>query len=321
MKLSIITINRNNAAGLARTLESTFGAQPGFDDWEQIVVDGASSDGSFAVLDKWKDDPHLGWHVSEPDTGIYNAMNKAAVHARGDYLLFLNSGDVLLHDSLAKVFSEEWKTDLAYGDIVVERNGQPILTRIVETPEEIVPAYFLFQTLPHQATLISRRLLLRQGGYDESLRIVADVKFFFNCILDRPSVSLRKIPFAFSAFDTDGISSSPERQMELRTEWESIVAPVFGRFAAHRAQFPPINQPWIRRDVAEHAMQDAELSNALRRSSTAVSALWSIPPLRFALRLVGRAASFFRQIFLRLGQSFRHPASAHGRPLPPKSTP
>lgn len=321
MKLSIITITRNNATGLARTLASTFGAQPGFNDWEQIVVDGASTDGSLALLDKWKDNPHLGWHVSEPDTGIYNAMNKGAAHARGDYLLFLNSGDELLHDSLAKVFSEEWKADLAYGDIVVSQNGMPVRTRIVETPEEIVPAYFLFQTLPHQATLISRRLHLQQGGYDESLRIVADVKFFFNCILERPAVSIRKIPFAFSAFDQNGISSSPGRQTELRTEWASIVAPVFGRFAAQRAQFPPTNQPWIRRDVAERAMQDAELSNALRRSSTAVSALWGIPPLRFAIRTIGRTASLLRRCILRFRQSPQPTSPALVTPLPPESTP
>ncbi len=77
-------------------LESTFDNQSGFDDWEQIVVDGASTDGSFTVLDTWKNNQHLGWHVSEPEMGIYNAINKGAAHALRDYLLFLNMGDELL---------------------------------------------------------------------------------------------------------------------------------------------------------------------------------------------------------------------------------
>ena len=91
MKISIITINLNNVSGLENTLSSVR-AQT-FRDFEQIVVDGGSSDGSVDVI-RANSDWIAQW-ISEPDSGIYNAMNKGVRMASGDYLLFLNSGDCL----------------------------------------------------------------------------------------------------------------------------------------------------------------------------------------------------------------------------------
>ena len=102
MKLSIITINRNNAAGLEKTLQSV--AAQTFKEFEYIVVDGASTDGSVEVIKKYESKfAHLKW-VSEPDKGIYNAMNKGIKVAKGEYLLFLNSGDWLCNESIIQDF-------------------------------------------------------------------------------------------------------------------------------------------------------------------------------------------------------------------------
>ena len=97
MKLSIITINRNNAEGLRKTMESVLSQT--YRDMEYIVVDGASTDQSVNVIkecvNQLKNEDRrmkLDW-MSEPDTGIYNAMNKGIKKATGEYLLFLNSGD------------------------------------------------------------------------------------------------------------------------------------------------------------------------------------------------------------------------------------
>lgn len=319
MKLSIVTINRNNADGLRRTLESTFAGQPGFDDWEQIVVDGASTDGSLAVLDKWNDNPHLGWHVSEPDTGLYNAMNKGAAHARGEYLLFLNSGDVLLPDSLRMVFKEPFNADLVVSNMTMNRNG-------IETPyfphapDRIDPIYFLFRTLPHQGTLISRKLHESLGGYNERFCIAADLDFFFRCFTTGTPV-LKWIPSSFSMFFDDGVSNRPESRITIHKEWAAILEPYFGKDTAARAGFQLEGRRWIREDVATKAICDPELADALRRSSTVVSALWGIPPIRFSIRTIGRIASFFRRILLCLRQPFRNPSPAPKPSLPPESTP
>ncbi len=89
MKLSIITINKNNAYGLRKTIQSVINQT--YSNIEYIIIDGASTDGSIDVIKKFED--KIDWWASEPDTGIYNAMNKGIKIATGDYCQFLNSGD------------------------------------------------------------------------------------------------------------------------------------------------------------------------------------------------------------------------------------
>jgi len=295
VKLTIVTINRNNAAGLARTLESTFAAQSGFDDWEQVVVDGASTDGSFAALDKWKDDPHLGWHVSEPDAGIYNAMNKGAAHARGDYLLFLNSGDELLPGVLEKVFAVETSADLLYGNLLLHQGEHDNLWRVDEPEDVVRPAYFLFRTPPHQSTFIARHLHERFGGYDESMKICADRDFLFRCVT-QAHPKLWQVPYTISRFEWGGASNAPKNEERKRQEWERMLKPVFGSFIAHRAAFPPEGRRWIRVSVAESAKRDAALADCLRRTSSAVFRLWRFAPTRWLLKAGGGAASFAKRL-------------------------
>ena len=95
-KLSIITVNLNNCIGLQKTFDSLF--EQIFKDFEQIVIDGGSTDGSRELIETNVD--KISYWVSEKDSGIYNAMNKGIIKATGDYLLFLNSGDHLLHKNI-----------------------------------------------------------------------------------------------------------------------------------------------------------------------------------------------------------------------------
>ena len=87
--ISVVTINRNNAEGLRHTLSSV--AEQSFANYEHLVIDGESNDNSTSVIAEFRG--RLAYSVSEPDTGIYNAMNKGILRAQGRYLLFLNSGD------------------------------------------------------------------------------------------------------------------------------------------------------------------------------------------------------------------------------------
>ena len=94
-QLSIITINRNDAQGLEKTLESIWKKQS-FKDFEHIIIDGASTDNSINIIKKYAS--HLSYWVSEPDKGIYNAMNKGIIKAKGNYLLFLNAKVSIFED-------------------------------------------------------------------------------------------------------------------------------------------------------------------------------------------------------------------------------
>lgn len=227
-RLSIITICYNNADDLRKTLWSTLHEQYGFDDFEQIVVDGGSQDGTARVLEEYKD--RLGWYCSEPDRGIYDAMNKGAEHARGEYLLFLNSGDVLLTDMLKEVMGNPFSEDLVYSDIYF-RTGDCLSVNIAPSMDEMTPGWFLFNSLPHQATFIRRDLHNRIGGYDASMKISAAPKFIFKALFEL-HCSYRKLDFAFSVFDRSGISSQPRMLRPKLNEWMDFLSPYFGKRVA-----------------------------------------------------------------------------------------
>ena len=89
MRLSIITINYNNREGLRKTIESVVNQT--YRNFEYIIIDGGSTDGSVEVVKEYAD--RISYWVSEPDNGIYNAMNKGVLAANGKYIQFLNSGD------------------------------------------------------------------------------------------------------------------------------------------------------------------------------------------------------------------------------------
>ena len=225
MKLSIITINRNNAGGLLRTLESTLEGQPGFQDWEQIVVDGASTDKSGSVIDRFRGHPRIGGMVSEPDSGIYNAMNKGAGMAKGDFFLFLNSGDVLVTNVLERVFSYPWNEDIAYGDLFLGQNPGARLRRYPDG-QEVKPHYFLHSYLPHPASFISSRTFFAAGGYDERYRIAGDTAFFISAA--SIGASFVHLPFPVSRFDMSGISNKKQHRMIQLEERKMYLEPLFG---------------------------------------------------------------------------------------------
>ena len=97
-KLSIITINLNNAQGLEKTIKSVVSQT--YSDYEYIIIDGASTDGSVDVIQEYRN--KITYWVSEPDTGIYNAMNKGILKATGEYCQFLNSGDILVDNNVTE---------------------------------------------------------------------------------------------------------------------------------------------------------------------------------------------------------------------------
>ena len=102
-KISIITVNYNDREGLKKTIESVINQT--WQDFEFIIIDGGSTDGSREVIEQYKD--KIDYWISEPDKGIYNAMNKGIKAASGEFLLFLNSGDRLIDKNITeKVISK-----------------------------------------------------------------------------------------------------------------------------------------------------------------------------------------------------------------------
>lgn len=178
MKYSIITINYNNCNGLKKTIESVI--TQSYEDFEFIVIDGGSTDGSREILEQYSN--RINYWVSEPDKGIYNAMNKGIRQAKGDYLNFLNSGDAFYDSNvLATVYKELGDYDIIIGKEFHQdpKTGESATTFL---PARLSMATFVVSYLPHQSGFI-KRSLFDDSLYDENLRIVGDWKFYMQQIV------------------------------------------------------------------------------------------------------------------------------------------
>lgn len=168
MKVSIITIAYNNLDGLRQTYESI--RRQTYRDYEWIVIDGGSSDGTKQFLEEH--DAELAFWCSEPDKGVYNAQNKGTQHATGEYSIYMNSGDSFYADDvLEKLFQQESDADIIYGNwMLVFEDGK---TRLRVAPEVIDLAFLYEDNICHQAMLI-RTEAVKNRPYDEAFRIYAD---------------------------------------------------------------------------------------------------------------------------------------------------
>ena len=205
MKISIVTVNYNDAIGLEGTIRSVIDQKNA--DYEYIVIDGGSTDGSVGIIKKYAD--KVDYWVSEGDRGIYHAMNKGVAQAHGDYCLFLNSGDSFYDDSVLNHIQElGCDVDIIVGK-VVSKNGH---SQLFLPPSREISLYYLFSgTVPHQGAFI-RTDLLRRIPYDENLKIVSDWKFFLEAIILN-NCTVRYVDENIAEFDTTGVSTSNPDKM------------------------------------------------------------------------------------------------------------
>lgn len=214
MKLSIITINRNNDAGLRRTIESV--VSQSYTDFEYIIIDGASKDGSVEVIKEYSH--KITYWVSEPDTGIYNAMNKGIKVAKGEYCLFLNSGDYLVNNEIIKkIFLEKHKADIICGYVGGFKNNQLIN---LYPPEKYTFRFMYGHNIPHQAEFICRTLLLKSNLYNENFLVLSDYEFNIKALL--AGAVFKNIQLQVSVVDFDGISSDDKNNHLFFSEGNSI---------------------------------------------------------------------------------------------------
>lgn len=206
-KFSVITINYNNADGLRATMESVLNQT--CRDLEYIVIDGGSTDGSVEVTRSYAD--RLSYWVSEPDKGVYHAMNKGIAQAQGEYLNFMNSGDCFHSlQVLEQVTGELQECDILLGrycnretgEVKAVRRGEMTLLALLKEP-------FNHQSMFYRRTLFASRL------YDETLRIQSDFKFnLLSIVFDGCRVAFTDAVVA--DYDFNGISSNAELVREER---------------------------------------------------------------------------------------------------------
>ncbi|HOI27959.1 MAG TPA: glycosyltransferase family 2 protein [Paludibacteraceae bacterium] len=215
MKLSIITINRNNLDGLRKTVESVLSQT--WKEFEYIVIDGASTDGSAEYLASQSE--HFTYWVSELDNGIYNAMNKGILKAHGDYLFFLNSGDYLVNEYVLETVSPMlFDSDIIQGSEYRGSVSPEKLTRGYAHSDisflEVYKGLFL-----HQASFFHRSLFDEYGLYDESYAVNGDTAFYLKT-LGYGNASFKYIDVPVSVFVLGGISDVElnEKAKKIRAE-------------------------------------------------------------------------------------------------------
>lgn len=238
MILTIITINWNNAAGLEKTMKSVLGQV--CTDFEYVVVDGASDDGSVDIIETYagKFGERLKW-ISEKDKGIYNAMNKGIGMASGEYVEFLNSGDCLaapdVTEKMLNKLRDKGFPSILYGNMLKDMpDGR--LTRDRSFAGSQITLLGMYKgCLNHSPAYIKKTLFTKYGGYDESLRICSDWKWYMEAIILGEEVP-QYADIDVSVFDMTGISETNKELLnEERSKLlsEMIPAAVLSDYHSH----------------------------------------------------------------------------------------
>ncbi len=203
IKISVVTVCRNAESCIRETIESIL--QQDYRQYEYIIIDGASGDHTLEIADGFSkrfQDKKIGYRiVSEPDKGIYDAMNKSLNYAKGEWIFFLNAGDTFFNETvLSRLFHENYdEFDVVYGNVVLYENNHYKLT-YVGTMEELRDK----SPICHQGVIVKTDLL-RQYRFCVKYRLAADYDLLLRFYQD--GKKFKKIDLIFSVFPLGGLSS------------------------------------------------------------------------------------------------------------------
>ncbi len=240
MKLSIITVNLNNKDGLEKTIRSIISQTS--KEFEWLVIDGGSTDGSKELIEENKN--YITYWVSEPDKGIYDAMNKGIEKSSGDYLLFINSGDYLCSNNIVeKIVNDKnfGKYDIMTGHTFFSLNGR--INYKQKSPKYVSVKYFIKTSLCHPSTIIRSSHLKKNGGYNTKYKIISDFIFFYEELIIK-NASYKSFNFVISVFDLSGISST-NKSLNIKERDEFL----------HKKIPPEIMHDYLKKDLGNTRLE------------------------------------------------------------------
>ncbi len=212
--ISVITVCYNSAATLERALQSV--ADQDWSRIEHIVIDGASIDGSSAVIERFR--PRLAQVVSEPDDGIYDAMNKGLERANGDIVCFLNADDQYAHPQvLSRVAKQmrELDLDALLGDVGFFREKEPMRMVRRYRSNRFRPSRLAWGWMPaHPALFLSRAVVHRVGRFKTDYRIAGDFEFVIR-VFHGQALRYRHLSEVLVHMQTGGVSTNGWRSKIL----------------------------------------------------------------------------------------------------------
>lgn len=227
--LSVITVVYNNVSHIERTLLSVLNQT--YSHIEYIVIDGASTDGTIQVIENYKD--RIAKLISEPDKGIYDAMNKGLTYATGEYVLFMNSGDEFYApETVATVFSTAHNADIYYGETeMINDKGESLGQRRHKAPEKFTWRSFKYgMSVSHQAIYIKRSLV---EAYDPRYQLSADIDWIIRAA--KKAKTIVNVNQYVAKYLVGGMSKAKHRQslqerFDIMKRYYGLLPTVFNHF-------------------------------------------------------------------------------------------
>lgn len=201
-KFTIITINFNNKTGLEETIQSVFSQT--FTDFEFIIIDGGSTTGDLEILKK--NESKINFWISEKDNGVYHAMNKGIAKANGEYLIFMNSGDLFFDENVLKIVNQNLSNnfEIYYGNTMLIKEK----TSYIEIPPvEINFSFLFYKYINHQSTFVKRSLFEKLFMFNEHYKITSDWEFLIVAIC-KMNVPYKYIDYTICNYNCFGMSSN-----------------------------------------------------------------------------------------------------------------
>ncbi len=226
-KFTIITITYNAARWLERTVVSILSQS--YPNIEYLIIDGGSKDGTVDIIKQYA--PGIAYWVSEPDKGLYDAMNKGLKQATGDYVWFINAGDTLQSAATVqriamKIGKRSSLPDIIYGETsIVDAEGKPLGMRRLKAPKQLTWKSFRMGMLVCHQSFIAKRTIAPE--YDLQYRLSADYDWCIRCLKQAKSIYNTKM--ILSNYLEEGLSTQ-QRKASLKERYE-VMCKYYGKFA------------------------------------------------------------------------------------------
>lgn len=222
MKISIITVCFNAKDTIEETFLSVINQT--YKNFEYIVIDGASSDGTLEIIDKYKE--NISYILSESDKGVYEAMNKGLKRATGDFIFFLNANDAFydehILEKVVQTLKENPERKILFGDI--SRVSEDKKTKTIEKYAKVQNVfYFINNNICHQCIFYHKSLFEQFGGYSEEYQIFSDWDFNIKC-MSKNNVPSIYLPIPIANFQMGGICTNNGKYKKIyREEHEKLI--------------------------------------------------------------------------------------------------
>lgn len=211
-KISIITVTFNCQGSIESTINSIL--MQDFSNFELIIIDGASTDGTLNVINKYKS--RIKCIVSEPDNGIFDAMNKGIERATGDFVLFMNSGDTFVNNHVLSLINFDKEYGVIYGNMVINFRNKKLECK----PEPFFKSKDYIKTMGicHQCIFV-RTDLAKHYKFSQEFKIAADFNMIFQ--IWKKGYKFRYVDVPIANYDTTGFSAQnyPKQLKEICRIW------------------------------------------------------------------------------------------------------